>query len=365
LERSAPSPYPSPPKTGARGPEKKFRRIAVLEAVCAGLCGESPEPSLLAEGQAMRDAVLADLQCIPGCTAIAASSLDEACDTDAAILIAPETDGLLARLVTSAQQRPALRLWNATPSAIHLCTDKLELARHLTAHGIATLPTDLETWTAPPISRCVIKPRDGAGSWLVRRVDDAADWRRVRTEYAASAATTIALRQPFVPGRALSIAAWFGDDFVDWLPIGEQRLSDDGRFRYLGGRLPAELTADEAAAVLFLVQSAAATIPGLRGYIGFDVLQPADNPLRPLLVEINPRFTTSYVGYRRLIAENLLERWLTISCATAVSAVSDFPAGSSARTADTAVAHRSILLPISTAPIEFDANGHFHGAPSR
>jgi hypothetical protein len=40
------------------------------------------------------------------------------------------------------------------------------------------------------------------------------------------------------------------------------------------------------------------------------VLQPTGAPREPLLVEINPRFTTSYVGYRRLSAGNLFARWM-------------------------------------------------------
>lgn len=311
-------------------------RFAVLEAVSAGLCGDRPEPSLLAEGRAMWRAVVEDLSRIPDCGVAAVvdvrfvtddfaanvqiqrttdsvlASWDGLCNVaDAAILIAPETDGQLEQLVTAAETRPGLTVWNATPAAIWLGTDKLVLAQHLTDHPIPILPTVLETWTAPPIEPCVIKPSDGAGSWLVRCVEDDAQWRLVRDEYAATAPQTVPLRQPFVRGRALSVAAWFGNGFVDWLPVGEQRLSDDGRFRYRGGRLPAAITPEEAVAVRSLAQAAAATIPGLRGYIGFDVLQPADDPLRPVLVEINPRFTTSYVGYRRLFDENLLQRWLT------------------------------------------------------
>jgi tyramine---L-glutamate ligase len=312
-------------------------RFAVLEAVSAGLCGDRPEPSLLAEGQAMWCAVVEDLSQIPSCdvvTIVDARLVTEAAfatsvevhrvtssvidswnalrdAADGPIIIAPETDGLLEQLVTAAEGRPQLKVWNASSSAIRLTTDKFALAQHLTANAIPTLSTTVEIWDEPPTEPCVIKPRDGAGSWLVRCIDEVSTWQRVRDEFATTAPQTTPLRQPFVRGRALSVAAWFGEGFVDWLPVGEQRLSDDGRFQYQGGRLPAALTPVEASAVLTLAQAAAATIPGLRGYIGFDVLQPMDQPLRPLLVEINPRFTTSYVGYRRLLGECLLSRWLT------------------------------------------------------
>jgi predicted ATP-grasp superfamily ATP-dependent carboligase len=51
-------------------------------------------------------------------------------------------------------------------------------------------------------------------------------------------------------------------------------------------------------------------LPGLDGYVGFDLIVPAKSPDHPLLVEVNPRLTTSYLGYRALAAENLAERLL-------------------------------------------------------
>jgi predicted ATP-grasp superfamily ATP-dependent carboligase len=51
-------------------------------------------------------------------------------------------------------------------------------------------------------------------------------------------------------------------------------------------------------------------VPGLRGYVGVDLIVPDDNPDRPIVVEINPRLTTSYIGYRRLTDDNLAARML-------------------------------------------------------
>jgi hypothetical protein len=55
-----------------------------------------------------------------------------------------------------------------------------------------------------------------------------------------------------------------------------------------------------------LIRRAGAAIGGLRGYIGFDLICTANGPL---LVEINPRLTTSYIGYRELATANLAE-WI-------------------------------------------------------
>ncbi len=58
-----------------------------------------------------------------------------------------------------------------------------------------------------------------------------------------------------------------------------------------------------------LVTRICRSIEGLSGYIGFDLLLPAD-PQRLLVVEANPRLTTSYLGYRALAKGNLAARIL-------------------------------------------------------
>lgn len=304
-------------------------RIAVLEAVCAGLCGDDPPSSLLAEGKAMWHAVIDDLLAIPDVTVdtladerwfpgtptsprfhcwnvngfVEATLCWESSfeDADVTWIIAPESEGLLERLVTTASTQT--RSWNASTDAIRLCTDKLRLAEHLLDHGLNVIPTELETWKTPPSfegQSQVIKPRDGAGSHLVRRIDAETDWRCVRTEFQSAEPQPQAIRQPFLNGQPLSIAGWFGEHGVTWFPVAEQHLSGDGCFAYQGGAIPADMDVASRAAVQELASQAAATIPGLRGYIGFDVLLPTESPLRPVLVEVNPRLTTSMIGMRRL-----------------------------------------------------------------
>ena len=94
---------------------------------------------------------------------------------------------------------------------------------------------------------------------------------------------------------------------VHVLPTGQQHLSDDGRFHYRGGTIPACLP--EAVDASQLVARICRSIEGLSGYMGFDLLLPGDSR-RLLIVEVNPRLTTSYLGYRALAKENLAARIL-------------------------------------------------------
>ena len=90
-------------------------------------------------------------------------------------------------------------------------------------------------------------------------------------------------------------------------PVAEQLLSDDTRFFYRGGRIPAR-DVDEAR-IQTAALAACRCVPGLRGYVGVDLIVPADVHSPPIVVEINPRLTTSYLGYRALAVNNLAE-WM-------------------------------------------------------
>ena len=55
-----------------------------------------------------------------------------------------------------------------------------------------------------------------------------------------------------------------------------------------------------------LVLEAIECLPPLRGYIGFDlVLGDGDGSGRDVVIEVNPRLTTSYVGLREVSRPNL------------------------------------------------------------
>jgi predicted ATP-grasp superfamily ATP-dependent carboligase len=314
-------------------------RLFVSESVCSGaLSGAELPPSLLAEGLAMRDAILADFASLPGvevvttcdrrvplpgdaAALVVATAEEERAEferlcrsCDATYVIAPELEKeLVARCHTAARLNP--RPLNCAVAAVSLCSDKLALWERLRDAGIPTIETweiDASRTLAQVADRnaglfpCVIKPRFGAGSqatFLCRTFEELArrsggfDPRRPESQ---------AIVQPYRAGRALSVAAIVNPatgEPAHLFPVAEQRLADDGTFRYLGGRIPAVGMQGATARLEELVRRTCAAVQGLRGYVGFDLLLSDDGS--PRLVEINPRLTTSYVGYRRLARQNL------------------------------------------------------------
>jgi hypothetical protein len=313
-------------------------RLFLFEWVSSGaLAGRSLPECLAREGRAMRDTVAVDLlrtkdvrvvtTCDPripppeGADAIVVNSpedeamrFEQLCrNCDATLVIAPELDGELSRRVRVAAALSP-QLLNCSVSTIDLCSDKLQLAEQLLQAGIATLPTRrvadvaaTDGWDDLPYP-VVVKPRGGAGSQSIFLCSGPNELSQRLDEFDAERFESEAVVQPYIRGRALSLGAIFDRDArrgCQLFPLAAQRLTDDGRFQYLGGALPVE----DAPVADFqdLVTRAGQIVPGLHGYVGFDLIWPDEPPRQPLLVEINPRLTTSYVGYRALAETNLAQ----------------------------------------------------------
>ena len=231
-----------------------------------------------------------------------------ACESvDHVLLIAPEFDDILGRQVAEAAAHTRAELWNATPSAVRLCADKHQLAQHLLLHNVPVIPTcDVDSDLPDDWTDLIVKPRDGAGSQGIQRLARAGfnQWKQALSRRGLPADAWIV--QPYTRGRTLSVAAIFGADGAlhDVWPVTEQFL-DPQTFAYLGGRIPASQV--NRSHVEALITDVAACVPGLRGYIGFDLIECPNGEV--MVVEINPRLTTSYVGYRTLAAGSLAA-WL-------------------------------------------------------
>jgi predicted ATP-grasp superfamily ATP-dependent carboligase len=243
-----------------------------------------------------------------------AATFQQLChEVDAVLVIAPETGGILAQRCRQVRGAPTVS-WNCTPEAIELCGDKLRMADHLQGAGLPTIPTQLMDFARPPrewTTPLVLKPRDGAGSCLTFLIRNRLEWNHAVHSYQTANASENGLLQPFIAGKALSVGINLSLDGKqrECLPVGEQFLSADGRFQYLGGRIPAEISSAIAAEVCELALAVCQSIEGLAGYIGLDLILTDEGDIR--VVEVNPRLTTSYIGYRQLYNGILPQEWLT------------------------------------------------------
>ena len=269
----------------------------------------------------MRDAVVKDFKRIPGTNVfafpdeaapVAQESFDEMCKvSDWTIIIAPAFDDCFGHYAESVQ-RAGGHLLGPSLDAIRLTSDKFELFNHWRRHNIPTPATTDREPTACEAFPVVWKPRDGAGSTMTFLLASPHDVVSAHAKIAAENHCGPMILQEFIPGQAASIAFLCGPASNIPLLPASQLLSNDGRFSYLGGEIP--LSPDLARRAVRLGQRAVDCVPGLKGFIGVDlVLGQAEDGTQDYAIEINPRLTTSYVGLRRLAEFNLAEAMLQVA----------------------------------------------------
>jgi predicted ATP-grasp superfamily ATP-dependent carboligase len=306
-------------------------RIHVFEFICGGGLTGLPIPAQLArEGDLMLVALIQDLLEVPGvqvsfardarlaplagerlrgarvCWRAPDSAPRDALEreiaaADAICPIAPETGGELERAARAVLDAGRM-LFGPDPDAIALAGSKFATAHRLAQAGIGVVPCFRpgSAWAAID-GPWVVKPDDGAGC-----VDTRVFGSR---EQAASAAPLDRawpglVAQPWIEGEAMSLCALAAPGRVEVLSVNRQQVRlHDGAVELVAIEVNCEpVTAPLAA----LAERVAATIPGLRGYFGIDFVRTSAGPL---VIEVNPRLTSSYAGLRPALGLNVAE-WM-------------------------------------------------------
>ena len=292
-----------------------------------GLCDETLTESLAKEGALMRDALLQDLSALPYdiittldsrvkndalranthalCRPVLANdnvwqiwkTLIKSCD--AVWLIAPETNGVLQKLTQMAAQHGKLILGCGLAS-IEVASKKMSTYLALEAAGIASIPTyTFKNW---PKSHWIwlAKPNDGAGCNDIacfNNPDDLEDWIESNHKQLTH------VIQAFQPGDAASISCIIRHGKAHLLSCNSQLIDINNQMlSYSGGVING--MRDYWPQFEFIANKIAQALPDLAGYVGIDVIVDDDEII---VVEINPRLTTSYIGLRESISANPAE----------------------------------------------------------
>ena len=294
-------------------------KVFVYEFITGGGLGPAPLPASLArEGDMMAQALVRDLAAIPGVEVLLArdsrlppapppaatlSALPEegALDTfrrglercHAAWPVAPETGGTLEALARQTLKARRILL-SSRPEAVRAAGSKIATSMVLNAAGIPAVPTFSHPTLIPPLSGpWVVKPDDGAGcedAWRLSDADSAGLWLVDHPGHVA---------QPWIEGDALSLSLICCAGDAALLSINRQRLILNDRLGLAGIEVNALSDADGRMALLG--GAIAHAIPGLWGYVGVDLVATASGPV---VIEVNPRLTTSYCGIQEATGTN-------------------------------------------------------------
>jgi len=119
--------------------------------------------------------------------------------------------------------------------------------------------------------------------------------------------------EPWVDGQALSLSLLCELGRAELLSVNRQRIrrDRDGALHYDGVDIDV-LPGRDARCVRLAALAArtAAALPGLRGFVGIDVVWHEQHG--PVLIEINPRLTCAYVGLSRRLGRNLAAEVLAL-----------------------------------------------------
>lgn len=311
-------------------------RVLIYEFVTGGGWLEQDSPpgmSLASEGAAMLTAVAADFALLagvqpvvmrdarlpalpfPGCQVERVANVEENLQVfeklsqgaDWTLLIAPETGGVLYKWAQRVETVGG-RLLSPPPKCIELAANKQRTAELLAANHVQT-PRGFVLTRANREKlvglgqRLVAKPIDGCGSSGVRSVPDA---------MLATLPDNGSLRvEQFIAGIPVSVSVLCGPEGDVVLPACMQRLSQDGRFTYLGGSLVLERSLNARAQRLAL--AAVRVLQPRFGYLGMDLIIGSEHDgSQDFVIEVNPRLTTSYVGLRAATRCNLAGAMLAV-----------------------------------------------------
>lgn len=207
---------------------------------------------------------------------------------DACIFIAAEEDMELYRLTRLVEESGVLLL-GSSADAVRTCSDK-----RLTYRALEGRVPLIRTYEPGEVdvagSRLIVKPADGVACQGIRILEpgEAPDF------------SDDVIIQDFIEGESVSVSLL--SDGERALPMSLNRqdiMVTGGELGYCGGSAPLDHGMREDA--FTVARRAVESIPGLRGYVGVDLIL-ADEPY---LVEINSRITTPYIGLRRVSEANL------------------------------------------------------------
>jgi predicted ATP-grasp superfamily ATP-dependent carboligase len=231
---------------------------------------------------------------------------------EAVLLIAPETDGVLAYLCAQVEGEGKFLL-GSTSKAVVAATDKVTTDSRFRAGGIPTARTRVIPFDDEPTRHvatfgypAVVKPVDGAGGegvFVVHRpAETSAALRRLRR---VTRHQTF-LCQQYVAGIPASLSCLSDGGCVLPLTLNTQYIHMSNGLIYRGGTVDVDHPSRSAA--FGMVKDLHAALPGLRGYFGVDLVLSRSGPV---FIEVNPRLTTSYIGLRRAFSTNLAGAILT------------------------------------------------------
>ena len=223
---------------------------------------------------------------------------------DKVLIIAPETGGCLLEVIDWIGHWDE-KIVSPNREFVRVASDKM-LTRHLMNNNGVSVPKgefvenwknfDFENFPVP----FVIKPIDGCGSEGIQFFGD--------YNSAASALGKPALVEQFVAGIPTSVSVVAKNKAIHCLPPVQQLFNQFPIGEFVDCHYP--LSADLQRRVTKLAMQATAAMPETDGFFGIDMVLADNGESDDVIIEVNPRFVSSYLRLRQICQFSIIELML-------------------------------------------------------
>jgi len=237
-----------------------------------------------------------------------------ASDSDAILLIAPETNNCLADAISWLGDDQH-KLISPSLDFVLATSNKNHLADRLTEHGFDNIPPGMPLDRFLKLSQTqqtdwlpiVVKPADGAGSEGIKFFTSPEAYQTWLAQLSANQPSNFRVEQ-FIAGVPASIAAVCqpGAETV-FFPAMKQILHPQPVGDFL--RSENSLSSAQQVRAQQLAARALTCLPETTGFLGFDiVLSDSTDSSQDELIEINPRITMSYLWLRKILNDGSIAK---------------------------------------------------------
>ncbi len=207
--------------------------------------------------------------------------------------VAPETDLELHKISTLVESKSKCLL-NSSSQAVAICSDKFLTAQVLKNNGLDVVETNLlKSSSQKIVEPWVIKLKDGVGCEKSYFGTNQHEFDRINTQIECKDDYII---QPYIFGDVLSLSTLFKNGKA-WLICCNRQQVAVKQNKFVLEACEVNISTKNCDIYQQLIDRVAQSISGLWGYVGIDIIQPEFE--MPLILEINPRLTTSFAGINK------------------------------------------------------------------
>ncbi|PHS69950.1 MAG: hypothetical protein COB23_04660 [Methylophaga sp.] len=227
-------------------------------------------------------------------------------ETELVFVIAPETEQQLTLLQQDILDHDKFYL-GCSQQSTSICSDKLLCYQHLSAHKLPTPNTvNAALWMIEKnihtTTKFIVKPFDGAGCLDTLLFESS---QSVQLYLATLSADKLALQvvQPYISGKPISLCLFISNNEIILLSINTQNIDHQTQHLIFKNSTVNTLSETEFSRLKAqkIAEDICDAIPGLWGFVGIDLVLSSSGPV---IIEVNPRMTSSYIHLKETVSFN-------------------------------------------------------------